>query len=69
MARVAKIEQIDEVEELNLVLEHYAVSWGNVAGHDTDDTKGDEGAEGGPATTSSPRRGGIGLQRKGSQSP
>lgn len=28
--RVAKIEQIDEVEELNLVLEHYAVSWANV---------------------------------------
>ncbi|GAA5991652.1 hypothetical protein JCM10908_001074 [Rhodotorula pacifica] len=29
--RVAKIEQIDEVEELNLVLDHYAVSWGNVS--------------------------------------
>lgn len=29
--RVAKIEQIDEVEELNLILEHYAVSWGNVS--------------------------------------
>ncbi|BGP57235.1 hypothetical protein JCM8202_005328 [Rhodotorula sphaerocarpa] len=31
LQRVAKIEQIDEVEELNLVLEHYAVSWANVA--------------------------------------
>lgn len=31
LRRVAKIEQIDEVEELNLVLEHYAVSWANVA--------------------------------------
>ncbi|GAA5961656.1 hypothetical protein JCM8115_004724 [Rhodotorula mucilaginosa] len=30
LERVAKIEQIDEVEELNLVLEHYAVSWANV---------------------------------------
>ncbi|BGP18664.1 hypothetical protein JCM10213_002908 [Rhodosporidiobolus nylandii] len=29
--RVAKIEQIDEVEELNLVLEHYAVTWGNLS--------------------------------------
>ncbi|GAA5974771.1 hypothetical protein JCM11641_007259 [Rhodosporidiobolus odoratus] len=28
--RVARIEQIDEVEELNLVLEHYAVTWGNL---------------------------------------
>lgn len=31
LERVAKIEQIDEVEELNLVLEHYAVSWANVS--------------------------------------
>jgi [phosphatase 2A protein]-leucine-carboxy methyltransferase len=29
---VAKIEQIDEVEELNLVLDHYAVTWGNLEG-------------------------------------
>ncbi|GAA5915756.1 hypothetical protein JCM6882_003846 [Rhodosporidiobolus microsporus] len=29
--RVTKIEQIDEVEELNLVLSHYAVAWGNVS--------------------------------------
>ncbi|GAA5856635.1 hypothetical protein JCM8547_005902 [Rhodosporidiobolus lusitaniae] len=28
--RVARIEQIDEVEELNLILKHYAVSWGNL---------------------------------------
>lgn len=28
--RVAKIEMIDEVEELNLVLEHYAITWGSV---------------------------------------
>ncbi|ORY88984.1 leucine carboxyl methyltransferase 1 [Leucosporidium creatinivorum] len=31
-ARVAKIEQIDEVEELNLVLQHYAVTWGSLGG-------------------------------------
>lgn len=30
--RVAKIEQIDEVEELNLVLAHYAVTWGSLGG-------------------------------------
>ncbi|GAA5823863.1 hypothetical protein JCM11251_003323 [Rhodosporidiobolus azoricus] len=29
--RIAKIEQIDEVEELNLVLSHYAVAWGNLS--------------------------------------
>lgn len=29
--RVAKIEMLDEVEELNLVLEHYAITWGSVA--------------------------------------
>lgn len=28
--RVSKLENLDEVEELNLVLEHYAVTWGNV---------------------------------------
>jgi hypothetical protein len=27
---VALIERIDEVEELNLVLDHYAVTWGSV---------------------------------------
>ncbi|GAA6013679.1 hypothetical protein JCM10207_004817 [Rhodosporidiobolus poonsookiae] len=32
--RVAKLEPLDEVEELNLVLEHYAVSWGNVCSDD-----------------------------------
>ncbi|GAA5901129.1 hypothetical protein JCM5296_006279 [Sporobolomyces johnsonii] len=31
LERVNKIEQIDEVEELNLVLDHYAVTWGTVA--------------------------------------
>lgn len=31
---VAKIEQIDEVEELNLVLEHYAVTWGSLGSGD-----------------------------------
>ncbi|BGP02217.1 Leucine carboxyl methyltransferase 1 [Rhodotorula toruloides ATCC 204091] len=30
--RVSKLENLDEVEELNLVLEHYAVTWGNVGG-------------------------------------
>ncbi|GAA5924146.1 hypothetical protein JCM1841_004586 [Sporobolomyces salmonicolor] len=30
LERVNKIEQIDEVEELNLVLDHYAVTWGTV---------------------------------------
>ena len=28
--RVALIERLDEVEELNLVLDHYAVTWGSV---------------------------------------
>ncbi|GAA5883007.1 hypothetical protein JCM3774_001757 [Rhodotorula dairenensis] len=41
LERVTKIEQIDEVEELNLVLEHYAVSWGTVAGPDNDSDRGD----------------------------
>ncbi|GAA5975421.1 hypothetical protein JCM5350_006474 [Sporobolomyces pararoseus] len=31
LERVNKIEQIDEVEELNLVLDHYAVTWGHVS--------------------------------------
>lgn len=35
--RVNKIEQIDEVEELNLVLGHYAVCWA---------TRGPGGSEG-----------------------
>lgn len=30
LGRVAAIERIDEVEELNLVLDHYAVTWGSV---------------------------------------
>lgn len=28
MGRVSRLEMLDEVEELDLVLEHYAVSWG-----------------------------------------
>lgn len=28
MDRVSRLEMLDEVEELELVLEHYAVSWG-----------------------------------------
>lgn len=28
--RVARIERLDEMEELNLVLDHYAVTWGQV---------------------------------------
>ncbi|BGP26616.1 leucine carboxyl methyltransferase [Rhodotorula toruloides] len=28
--RVSNLENLDEIEELNLVLEHYAVTWGNV---------------------------------------
>ena len=28
--RFGSIENIDEVEELNLVLEHYAITWGHV---------------------------------------
>ncbi|KAL8278440.1 hypothetical protein RQP46_009130 [Phenoliferia psychrophenolica] len=29
LARVGRIEMIDEVEELNLVLSHYAITWGS----------------------------------------
>ncbi|KAI5478317.1 leucine carboxyl methyltransferase [Pseudohyphozyma bogoriensis] len=36
LERVAKIEQIDEVEELNLVLEHYAITWGSKGDADLD---------------------------------
>jgi [phosphatase 2A protein]-leucine-carboxy methyltransferase len=28
MGRVSRLEMLDEVEELDLVLGHYAVSWG-----------------------------------------
>ncbi|GAA5912715.1 leucine carboxy methyltransferase [Sporobolomyces salmoneus] len=36
LERVNKIEQIDEVEELNLVLDHYAISWSHVSGASSD---------------------------------
>jgi [phosphatase 2A protein]-leucine-carboxy methyltransferase len=26
--RISKIEMLDEIEELDLVLEHYAITWG-----------------------------------------
>lgn len=29
VTRVGRIEMIDEVEELNLVLSHYAITWGS----------------------------------------
>jgi [phosphatase 2A protein]-leucine-carboxy methyltransferase len=35
IARVNGIEQLDEVEELNLVLEHYAISYGFVGDTET----------------------------------
>lgn len=28
LSRISKLEMLDEVEELNLVLEHYAITWG-----------------------------------------
>lgn len=37
--RVGKIEMIDEVEELNLVLAHYAVTWGSFGGESIGLTK------------------------------
>lgn len=27
-ARISRLEMLDEVEELELVLQHYAISWG-----------------------------------------
>ncbi|GAA5930745.1 hypothetical protein JCM3775_003855 [Rhodotorula graminis] len=55
LERVNALERIDEVEELNLVLEHYAVSWANLVPADDD-----EGAEG--ATSGRRGAGGIGLR-------
>ncbi|GAA6005067.1 leucine carboxy methyltransferase [Rhodotorula paludigena] len=46
--RVARIEQLDEVEELNLVLEHYAVAWGNLR----------------PSSSEGEDKGGIRLERR-----
>ena len=53
---VNAIERIDEVEELNLVLEHYAVSWANLLPSEGEGAagRGGEGAGGGG--------GGIGLR-------
>ncbi|GAA5908437.1 hypothetical protein JCM8208_006195 [Rhodotorula glutinis] len=44
LERVNAIERIDEVEELNLVLEHYAVSWANLLPSDEEgDNEGQRG--------------------------
>ncbi|GAA5842037.1 hypothetical protein JCM9279_002763 [Rhodotorula babjevae] len=49
LERVNAIERIDEVEELNLVLEHYAVSWANLLPSDEGSAarEGEGGAGGG----------------------
>ncbi|KAJ3862700.1 hypothetical protein EV359DRAFT_83069 [Lentinula novae-zelandiae] len=31
--RISKLEMLDEIEELNLVLEHYAITWGMSTAH------------------------------------
>jgi [phosphatase 2A protein]-leucine-carboxy methyltransferase len=37
--RISKLEMLDEIEELDLVLQHYAITWGIKLPNAVDDSK------------------------------